>query len=401
MITVLPSANKPCEETSSIETQSLDKSNKVKQKILAKQKVRCYKNRKFLYASISIGIILCIAAVAIFCAIYFRDHSKIEGRIVRSGSAQVEGQEIKYHQYDIDVTFKDSTQSKLTLFQTQQKHAILTKDSQGQDVSKELNQTCYSAKVEGLNSSYRFCNNHQDNDGKSFQYETFVDASFLFDEIKNKNNDPNQRNQKDQSQQFNVSVENGNVVIKNNDIDALNEDLDAEGLHVQINLLLNADTINQKETIHDNSQNNSFSVKASDLENPYKIDSNPQNQQNNESLNKRMLRFRGKSVFKAVVNAVKVAGPVIGAVVGGVVGAIGGPAGAAVGIELGMQIGSIASAVATTCLPQNSSGNITFKCDPKEAVKQAAIFGAGQVVSTFLPEHLVENISYSAIQKIF
>ncbi|KAL4433488.1 hypothetical protein ABPG74_002885 [Tetrahymena malaccensis] len=407
MITVEPQTNKTCEETSSIETQSLDKNNEVKQKIIARQKVTCYKNRKFLYASISIGIILCIAAVAIFCAIYFKDHSKIEGKIVKSGSAQIQGQEIKYHQYDIDVTYKDSTQSKLTLFQTQSKHAVQTKDSQGQNVNKEINATCYSAKIEGSNQSYRFCNHSQDNEDKSFEYETFLDASHLLDDIKNENQDPNLRNLQGEtlsSQQFKVSLENGEIVIQNDSIDALNEDLKAEGLFIQTQLLLNAETTNQKEIIHDN-QSNSFSIKTSNLENPNTIDdSNSQIHQNNDAYNKRMLRWRIKKVFKSIVNAVKVAGPIIGAVVGGVIGLAGGPAGVLAGAELGFQIGSISSSVAKSCLPENSQGNVIFKCDPKTAGREALKLAVSSVAASYVPKEVkdeIRQISLNVIKKVY
>ncbi|KAL4429663.1 hypothetical protein ABPG74_017072 [Tetrahymena malaccensis] len=392
------------DEVESVDTESQNNSRHDTLKTLKSSKKNWSKKKKYTCVAISLFIVLCIAGVATFCAIYFKDHSKIEGRIVRSGSAEVNGQQIKYHQIDVNLTFKDSTQSKVTFFSTQQKKQTtdLEQNQENQGQVKEVEQTCYTAKMEGQDQSYRFCNQQSIEDPNKFYYETFFNAGDLINQLNKQDRDTrNLQKQDEGDSEFVIYEEDGKVKIFNQQINDLNNQLSAQDLYLEYQLLQQADVKNQQETIHDSNQSKTFSVQAKNLENPYKLDSNPNNQSTIDSKNKRILDFWSHAV-DSVTSAVKNCGPVIGAVVGGIAGGIiAFPEGIIAGAKIGYEIGSYAQAAAKTCLPKDSKGNITFHCDLGQGIKEGFILVGGKIVKQAIPQNKINQVFTRVFHKIF
>ncbi|EAS06503.1 transmembrane protein, putative (macronuclear) [Tetrahymena thermophila SB210] len=401
MNTVLPiqGKTKQYDEVKSIDTESQSNQRSTILKSEKSQNKKWSKKRKYACVAISLAVILCIAGVATFCAIYFKDHSKIEGRIVKSGSAEVNGQQIKYHQIDLNLTFKDSTQSKVTFFSTQQKKQTtnIQKNQESQGQEKEIEQTCYTAKMEGQDQTYRFCNQQQVEDPNKFYYETFFNADDLIQQLnQNDKQDSNSRNLQQQDQdgsKFIIYEEDGKVKIFNQQIHDLNNQLSDQGLQLEYQYLEEANVKQQQETVYNSNQSRTFSLQVENLENPYKIEQNSDDKQTIDSKNKRIL-FSLKKVVKHVVSAVQKCGPIIGAAVGAIAGGIVAfPEGIIAGAQIGYEIGSYAQAAAKTCLPKNSSGNVTFHCDAKQGIKEGLIIAGGKIAKQAIPKNFTSRIS--------
>ncbi|KAL4473137.1 hypothetical protein ABPG72_007367 [Tetrahymena utriculariae] len=268
-------------------------------------------------------------------------------------------------------------------------------ENQGQ--AKEVEQTCYTAKIEGQDQSYRFCNQQSKEDPNKFYYETFFSAVDLIKQLNQLNKqDSDTRNLQKQDDegdsQFTIYEEDGIVKIFNQQIHDLNNQLSSQDLQFEYQYLQEADIKNQQETVYNNNQSRVFSVQAQNLQNPYQPYYNSNDKSTIDSKNKRVLDF-WSSVCDHVTSEVKTSGGIIGAVVGGIAGGIiDFPKGIIAGAQIGYDIGSYAQAAAKTCLPQDSKGNVSFHCDINQGIEEGFQIVGGNIIKQNIPKGFLGHV---------